>query len=409
MVKTKITAMKKLLLLFIPPLLLLAVAVNAQSYEPDDLVKFKQDTMSRYFISKIKSNQVYIPMDFNSADIKDLTAYREIKDYSILKVELVYTAYQKSEYFNQPQLNIDRLNNLKEQAPELFASSLTKWKFIAQTECETEEDARKLFHGFVISYRPEPAIPFSADMGKSFSDKVNLYVKLVADVADKKPGAREKLNNSFPELRDSAVLSVMNRKQGWKDMPVVCDVTGSMTPYMLQTMIWFKLHSKAAGDCSYTFFNDGDNTPDDKKIVGNTGGVYFGKTAKYDSVEHLLLKAMYAGNGGDAPENNIEALIRTQEQLPGSKEIIMIADNYANVKDIAFLEKVTKPIHIILCGANTGINVDYLNIARATGGSVHTIEKDIEDLAKINEGEVFTIKGQKFKLEKGRFKLVFES
>ncbi|MFN8285839.1 MAG: hypothetical protein U0V74_03745 [Chitinophagales bacterium] len=400
--------MKKLLLL-LSLITAFTFISSAQGYQPEDLVKFKQDTISRYFISKIKSNQVYIPMDFNSADIKDLTAYREIKDYSILKVELVYTAYQKSEYFDQPKLNIDRLTNLQEQAPELFSSSLTKWKFIAQTECETEEDARKLFHGFVISYRPEPAIPFTADMGKSMSDKVNLYVKLVADVADRKPGAREKLNNSFPELRDSAVLSVMNRKQGWKDMPVVCDVTGSMSPYLLQTMVWFKLHAKTAGDCSYTFFNDGDNTPDDKKIIGNTGGVYFGRVAKYDSVENLMLRAMFAGSGGDAPENNIEALIRTQEKMPACKEIIMIADNYANVKDIAFLEKVNKPVHIILCGVMGGINVDYLNIARATGGSVHTIEKDIEDLAKVNEGEIFVIKGQKFKLEKGRFKLVYES
>jgi hypothetical protein len=101
-------------------------------------------------------------------------------------------------------------------------------------------------------------------------------------------------------------------------------------------------------------------------------------------------------------------LIKTQERAPECKEIIMIADNFANVKDISLLEKVKKPVHIILCGARVGVNLDYLNIARATGGSVHTIEQDLEDLAKLNEGETITIKGQKFKIEKGKFKLVYE-
>jgi hypothetical protein len=398
--------MKNLLLLLTLTLGVVYLAV-AQSYEPEDLVKFKQDTTSRYFVSKLKPNQVYIPMDFNSANIKDLSAYREIKDYSILKVELVYTSYSKSDYFDQPKLNIDRLNTLKAQAPELFASSLTRWKFITQTDCHNEAEARQLFHGFVISYRPEKLVPFSADMGKSFSDRVNLYVKLVADVAEKVPGAGERLKSNFADIQDSTILTVLNRKKGWKNMPIVCDVTGSMTPYMLQTMIWLKLNSKAAGTAAYTFFNDGDMTADADKVIGNTGGVYLGRAIVYDSIEALMLKAMYAGSGGDAPENNIEALIKTQGKLPGCKEIIMIADNYANVKDLAFLSKVRKPVHIILCGSSAGVNVDYLNIARATGGSVHTMESDLENLARLNEGEYVTIKGQKFKIEKGVFKLVY--
>ena len=389
-------------------LLVFALGSRAQSYLPEDLAKFKQDTVGRYYVSKIKSNQVYIPMDFNSATIKDMSAWNEVKWYSVLKVELVYTSFSKSEYFDQPKLNIDRLKALLAQAPEVFASSLTKWKFIAQTDCHTEEEARYLFHGFVISYRPEVTTPFTFDMGNGLSEKADRYVKLVADIAAKRPGARDLLNKEFPELQDSVVLTVMNRKKDWKNMPVVCDVTGSMSPYMLQTMIWFKLNCKTAGVTNYTFFNDGDMTPDDLKVIGATGGVYYGRSAKYDSLEKLMITAMTHGFGGDAPENNIEALIKTQERAPECKEIIMIADNFANVKDISLLEKVKKPVHIILCGARVGVNLDYLNIARATGGSVHTIEQDLEDLAKLNEGETITIKGQKFKIEKGKFKLVYE-
>src|ERR1043165_585750 len=99
-------------------LLVFALGSRAQSYLPEDLAKFKQDTVGRYYVSKIKSNQVYIPMDFNSATIKDMSAWNEVKWYSVLKVELVYTSFSKSEYFDQPKLNIDRLKALLAQAPE---------------------------------------------------------------------------------------------------------------------------------------------------------------------------------------------------------------------------------------------------------------------------------------------------
>lgn len=412
------TAMKKMITACL--LLVSTYFLSAQVVTPDELVRFKQDTTSRYYVSKIKTNQVYIPMDFNSAEMKDLSAWREIKYNTILKVELVYTAYRKSDYFDQPKLNIERLNALRKNAPEAFNSTLTKWKFIAQTDCKTEDEAKNLFHGFVITYRPELAAPLSSDQYDLIHCTVEKYTnpdysKLIKSAAygKTKPDLADApkppiCGENVMELRDTAVLSVLNRKTDWKNFAIVCDVTGSMTPYMAQTLIWLKLNAKATKVSSYTFFNDGDGKMDAEKKVGETGGVYAQKTMVYDTIENFLFATMRKGSGGDAPENNLEAVIKTLEKFPDTKEIVMIADNPANVKDIELLYKIRKPIRIVLCGTGYGINADYLNIARMTGGSVHTIEKDIEDLVKINEGEYFEFKGQKFKLQYGKFKPVYE-
>lgn len=403
--------MKKIQLLLL--LLSLYLGSMAQAFTTEDLLKFKQDTIGRVYISKLKTNQVYIPLDFNSAAIKDMSAYREVKDYSILKVELVYSGYQKADVFSQPALNTERLNELQKAAPELFEGSLTQWKFIAQTECKTEDEARALFHGFIVTYRREVPIAANPDQFKSLKHTVEKYVNPNYDKMVKKAsleGKRDLADVAPPplmNLQDSTVLAVLNRNKDWKNTPIVCDVTGSMYPYMAQTLIWFKLNCKATNAKAYTFFNDGDSKMDDKKVIGRTGGVYTGNMALYDSVESLMFKAMSMGGGGDCPENNIEALLKTIKENPSCKEVVMIADNYANVKDITLLSQVKVPVRIVLCGSGAGINLQYLNIARATGGSVHTMEKDITDLVKMAEGEEFVFKGQRFRIVDGVFKQIY--
>lgn len=408
-----IVAMKRITLLL---LILSSFTFSiAQSYLPEDLIKFKQDTVDKVYVSKIKSNQVYIPLDFNSSAIKDLSAYREVRYNSILKVELVYSGYQKADVFSQPALNTERLEVLQKTAPELFENSLTKWKFIAQTACKTEDEARGLFHGFIITYRPEMPMTDNSSQVKNMRHTVNKYIDPNYDKIVKKVSStnakRDVMDTDIPpallNIQDSVVLTVLNRHKEWKDIPIVCDVTGSMYPYMAQTLIWFKLNSKATNARAYTFFNDGDNKPDTDKVMGKTGGVYTVASGVYDTVENVMCRAMQKGSGGDAPENNIEALLKTIKQNPDCKEVVMIADNYANVKDIGMLPLITKPVRIILCGSKTGINAQYLNIARATGGSIHTMEQDITNLVELNEGEVFNFRGQQFKVVKGQFKLVY--
>lgn len=204
---------------------------------------------------------------------------------------------------------------------------------------------------------------------------------------------------------DTVVNAVLNRNKSWKKMIIVEDVTGSMYPYTMQTLAWRKLNDRATRAKQFVFFNDGDNKPDGP--IGRSGGAYYVNSKDNADVEKVCTTTMSKGGGGMGPENNIEAIIYAQNQNKDAAEIVMVADNWAPVRDMRLLSEVKVPVHIIVCGAfNGNVNIDYLNIALATGGSVHTIEQDFDALSKLNEGEVLKIGDQKFKVKDGRFVLV---
>ncbi|MCC6817591.1 MAG: hypothetical protein IT245_01690 [Bacteroidia bacterium] len=208
---------------------------------------------------------------------------------------------------------------------------------------------------------------------------------------------------------DTVVLSVLNRNK-WKDKLIVCDLTGSMSPYASQLSLWYQLVYKTEKNLQFVFFNDGDNQSDNHKIIGKTGGIYYTPSCSLDSLSQFMAKVSAKGSGGDCPENNMEALIKGVNMARPYKELIMIADNYAPVKDIKLLKDFKLPVHIILCGAISGnILTDYLDIARKTGGSVHTIEEDIVNLASLAEGEQVTIMGKTYQIMGGKFIIVSKS
>jgi hypothetical protein len=49
------------------------------------------------------------------------------------------------------------------------------------------------------------------------------------------------------------------------------------------------------------------------------------------------------------------------------------------------------------------INTKYLDIAYATNGSIHTMEEDLTEMGKMNEGKKFKIAGINFRLVNGKF------
>lgn len=67
------------------------------------------------------------------------------------------------------------------------------------------------------------------------------------------------------------------------------------------------------------------------------------------------------------------------------------------------LKELKIPISIIICGVNSVINTKYLEIAYATNGSIHTIEEDLDEMGKLNEGQVFKIGGLKYRLVNNKF------
>ena len=208
---------------------------------------------------------------------------------------------------------------------------------------------------------------------------------------------------------DNVILKVFERNKHWKDKLIVCDLTGSMSPYAAQLELWYKLNFAKEQNLQFVFFNDGDNMPDEKKVIGETGGIYYTPSKGVDSLAYKMIYVENAGWGGDGPENNMEALIKGTKAAKPFKELVMIADNLAPVKDISLLEKFNVPVRIILCGVSNEIEPDYLKIAYKTKGSIHTMEEDILSISKLLDGQEIKIGNNVYRLMKGKFVQIFKS
>lgn len=210
---------------------------------------------------------------------------------------------------------------------------------------------------------------------------------------------------------DSTIFKVFERNKDWNNISVTCDLTGSMSPYSAQLLFWFKLHgnNETRKFNTVTFFNDGDRKAYKDKKIGETGGIYQTSSSNFEVVQSLARKTMNNGGGGDAPENNLEALLKAIELNDSCDHYVLIADNFATPRDMKLLKKINKPIRVVVCGGSHAINVAYLNIARETGGSIHTIENDIDGLMDLKEGETLKIGTKKYKIKEGKFVSVYST
>jgi hypothetical protein len=426
------------------------------------LMEQKPQLVSRVDPGKSTAGQVVLSMDFNSPVILNPRHAAALNDKVVLKVELLYTAFQVSANFQQPELNRKRLEELKKLAPYLFNRKGVVWTFTGQNGCKTEAEAKQFFHGFVITYRsPATAasmiaeiegmkkIAVSDSLGtvtwelvkrekiKKKYKKTGLYEprlksKRIAGITYKKRSIwnRRPLRLAYYDtivsfdtvksfrvsehalkflsdnLHDSTIFGVMKRNVHWKNIHFVCDVTSSMWPYSTQLLIWHKMNFNLRNSRYYTFFNDGDNTPDNKKRLGRTGGIYHVSATGIADVENTAMDAMKRGGGGDAPENNVEALISASEKYRDAGDIVLVADNQAPIKDMLLLSQLKKPVHVILCGTQYGpVNTDYLDLALKTGGSLHTLEEDFNLLTKLEEGQTIEIGRNLYRMNKGKFSI----
>lgn len=244
---------------------------------------------------------------------------------------------------------------------------------------------------------------------------------LVQQFLQKKAEAYKKAlqkDKDFFEKKDKIVLAPLHRlvkKQA--NRIIVTDITGSMYGYMEQVMLWHALNFMGQQTSRYLFFNDGDNKPTEMKKIGSTGGLYYCEGA-FKDFKHILRtmrKGMRNGGGGEYPENDVEALLAAAQKANDVDELVLVADNFSPVRDLSLMYQLKLPVRIVVCGVEAGgsafwgydhpreINEEYLNLARASGGSVHTVKEDILDLSEVKEGESITIQGTIYNYEKGRF------
>lgn len=374
---------------------------------------------------------IFMEMSFNESEWKDASE-KISANTQVESVELVSTAFAFSKTFNQDQLDRSRLSELEKKMPQLFDDARTEWKRISETGAATADAARKMFHGFVIICRePASAAEMKLEIKSltdAFSPKrtsaasssyiisdgedkvfysdtipVTPHWKGSVKIADVSIPIAFALPTFYSCFSDSVVTSVFHRNRQWKEMLVVCDITGSMSPYTAQLFAWFKLNTTNNRVKNFVFFNDGDMKLDQEKTIGSTGGIYAVTASQFEPVIARATYAMSRGCGGDCPENNLEALQYGLANYGDAKEVVMIADNWATPRDMSLAASINRPVHIIVCGASVGINTAYLELARKTGGSVHTMEQDLTDLATMHEGETVSIGSFLYKLQDGHF------
>lgn len=292
------------------------------------------------------------------------------------QVKVIFTKYPKDNDFwltDYHWLLAKRLENLFSIDPR-FNDLAVEFKIVLQNDCENEPEAMQLFHGIEVHYKKAP-------------EKKELLPQIALN-----QGYDKDLNRwmSQPHAKsDSVVYKALARNPQWKNATVVIDWTGGMYAHGAEALLWHHQHSKVSGIKRFVFFNDGNGLSNKKKVPGYTGGIYMEDAAKLQHNEKLLHKIKRKGDGGDSPENDIEALISAINAAPEALDIVLIADNRSCIRDYPLISCIDRPIHIILVGAEPGVNHQYLNLAWKTGGSLHTAYSDITNInSQITKGEI---------------------
>ncbi len=208
---------------------------------------------------------------------------------------------------------------------------------------------------------------------------------------------------------DSTTYRVFARNlTRWPNAVVVCDFTSSMYLYSTQLLAWFRKNETNRQVRGLVFFTDCDSLGRETE-PGQSGRMFVTRSRAVGEVLPLMLASARntMGNVDDA-ENNIDPLAYAQRQFPEAEHLILIADNSSAVKDMARLPELHKPVHIILCGPTLdtalAFQPDYYTIARQTGGSLHTLEDDLTQVAQLPPNTWIRIDGRYFRRTKrGRF------
>lgn len=438
---------------YIATFLFLSFVTISSAQTKIDSIVTTQEIRTDSYMPKVQSGTlISLNMTYGSTQIKNAVDLKKLKGAAIVAIDLLYSDHPKSENFSS--LIRKRLLSLQKLSPELFNNNQITWRLIRQTNCTNKETAQQLFHGFIITYRPvqkegiiedeidylEQILSYDQDdntkeealftprydtmvgsdgellfrLGTGKKDSIKYdkdyssrnttskKVDKTARIESKDKKRSDKLTSSYKPKPDSTILKILHRND-WDNMLIVTDVTGSMSPYTAQLLMWFRFNTISNKVKHFIFFNDGNKKYDFEKEIGKTGGIYWIPSSEYEAVKALVYECMRNGNGRDRPENDLEALIKASEFCPDCENIVLIADNWSEIRDFKLLKKIKKPVKIILCGTDIHLNTQYLLLAKSTGGSIHTIEEDLLNLVDVKEGQIIELGKKKYIFKRGKF------
>ena len=414
--------MKKTLLFYIPCYLaLFCNIIYAQS------IKSSFSSISQLDTALLANAKIVIPMQFGETNIvfnrKNLA--KELSKADTVFLKLYYSKFPQEADFQekvQKFVNEERIKNLFKDFPILNTKNINI-ELIGQENCHNLEEAKALFHGFLIDY----------ELITTSNPPAKTEITIIAE-KENKPMAKEKtdatknkreifdlgsINNEFSKDvkrkhigRDSISYLAFERNIAhWDSIVIVADWTSSMYPYTLQLLIWQMQNLQQTNKIlGYVFFNDGDKTPDNQKKIGQIGGIYVSNSPNLAEALQKMDECKKNGNGGgDFDENNMEAVLVAIRQFPNAKSIIMVSDNYGKIKDLDLLNEVKKPVHVILARLPhlRFLTEDYLQVAIKTNGSLHLKNTDYQTIEELQSllSEVQLLKEEPTKKKKKKGKL----
>ena len=368
--------------------LFLTIRTLAFAELPIDSTQVTYRKVPEYLLQKDDVHLV-LYMDYADHKIQNPLDWLSVsKSKRIYEVDIIFSEYPKRKQdwiTHYDTLLRRRITELQELIPKLKTSSAVQWNIISQTACESEDDAKQMFHGVVLKLSPY------------VSRRTKKTLLKVKKVIDGRIG-----------FRDSIFFNTVQRNPNWKNMLVVSDWTSSMYSYGAQVIRWHRNHFKNKKIRHFVFFNDGNHLADTLKVLGKTGGIYAVEAENIGKLMKTLKNVVQNGAGGDVPENDVEALLFGVSQYEDFDQLILIADNNSAVRDVALVDKIQQPVRVLLCALDKTnvVHPDYFTIARQTRGSLHTRKTDIWDLWKIQEGQVITIDGFDYQFKDNQFQLM---
>lgn len=292
------------------------------------------------------ANTILLETDYVSSTIKNPKSWPNSTDYKVSQINLVFSKYPVDIETWKTNYYVLMANRYKElfKIDSRFNNSTIKYYVVLQTNCQSENEAKKLFHGFEIMYTKitKPSL-------------VNRDSKL-ATYMNKKGGIKN------TELFD--VLSGLNVDSTL----LVMDCTGSMTSFKNQLLMYVDQFKGEKGVC-ISLFNDDRSKGN---TIGYSGGVkakiFYSSTQlmnQYDSLDLTL------PNNPDIPENDVEAIAAGIKMFPHVKRVILFRDQESCVRDIDMIKCVQIPVYVFADEISKYPNSHTFQIAAITGGAAY--------------------------------------
>ena len=335
--------------------------------------------------STLESNKkILLENGYAKYTIRNPTAWppNQTKQVKATEIKVIFTKYPKDSAYwltDYQWLLSKRLKALFEIDSNLNSIDID-YSILLQTDCDNEFETMQLFHGIEIAFVP---IADEHANNQKFEDTVIVSIEQTTMQNSQSIKRLKLLMYQKRYSMDSTVYKAIDRNRNWKKSLLIMDWTGSMYGPGSEALLWHALNEPISSIEHIAFFNDGDKLKNRKKIIGYTGGIYYTEAKPIAKAVKLMRRVEKKGNGGDSPENDMEAITESTEQAMGEEDVILIADNGSCIRDFVLQQCLFKPVHVILCNTKNGINPQYINLAWKSGGSIHTKDWDVYNLDEL--------------------------